>query len=327
MRIRPPEETAVEVEPAMTHSPASAIDSPPTESGRPGASTSLMTAIHVWKRHLADDGLAENTVKAFTADLNLLARYVGAGRALGDIGTSDLQAFLEWMRTARGVPCSPKTYARRVTSLKAFFRFMHQKGVWPEDPAAPLVQKTVISPLPEVLSPGEVEAARGAAREMRAGHGGVKPDARPAALLELLLKTGIKKGECLGLKLSHVDISLPEAPFLFVRYTQPRMRFKERKIALDPKWVSLYREYLAQYKLTDRVFPWSPRQLEYVLEDVGLHAGLAKHLSFDMCRWTCAVRDRQAGADPDRLREKLGLSRIQWREIGRKIEKLSSPPL
>ncbi len=89
----------------------------------------------------------------------------------------------------------------------------------------------------------------------------------------------------------------------------------------------LYREYLGQYHLTDRVFPWSPRQLEYVLEDIGLQAGLAKHLSFDMCRWTCAVRDRQAGMDPDRLREKLGLSRIQWREIGRKIEKLALPPL
>jgi len=286
-----------------------------------------MTGVHVWKRHLGDEGLAENTVKAFTADLNLLASYVGAGRALGEIGTNDLRAFLEWMRSVRGVPCSPKTYSRRVTSLKAFFRYMHQKGVWPEDPAAPLVQKTVISPLPEVLSPGEVEAARRAAREMRAGRSGGKPDARPAVLLELLLKTGIKKGECLGLKISHVDVSTPESPFLFVRYAQPRLRFKERKIALEPKWVGLYREYMEQYQLADRLFPWSPRQLEYVLEDISLQAGLAKHLSFDMCRWTCAVRDRQSAMDPDRLREKLGLSRIQWREIGRKIEKLTSPAL
>ncbi len=311
----------------MTRPPGVASDSAASDSGRPGAHTSLMTALHMWKRYLADEGLAENTVKAFTADLNLLAQYLGSGRALGEIGTNDLQAFLDWMRTARGVPCSPKTYSRRVTSLKAFFRVMHQKGVWPEDPAAALVQKTVLSPLPEVLSSGEVEAAQKAAREMRSGHVSGKADARPAVLLELLLRTGIKKGECLGLKLSHVDISLPEAPFLFVRYTQPRMRFKERKIALDAKWVALYREYVSQYNPRDTVFPWSPRQLEYVLEDVGLRAGLAKHLSFDMCRWTCAVRDRQAGMDPDRLREKLGLSRIQWREIGRKIEKLAQPPL
>ena len=311
----------------MTHPSSTSPGSSTAESGPVNPRSSLMTGLHVWKRHLGDEGLAENTVKAFTADLNLLASYVGAGRALGEIGTSDLQAFLEWMRSARGVPCSPKTYSRRITSLKAFFRYMHQKGVWPEDPAAPLVQKTVISPLPEFLSPGEVEAARLAARSMQAGRSGAKADARPAVLLELLLKTGIKKGECQGLKISHVDVSTPESPFLFVRYTQPRMRFKERKIALEPKWVGLYRDYVEQYHLADRLFPWSPRQLEYVLEDIGLQAGLAKHLSFDMCRWTCAVRDRQAGMDPDRLREKLGLSRIQWREIGRKIEKLALPPL
>src|SRR4030067_1002840 len=166
-------------------------------------------------------------------------------------------------------------------------------------------------------------SARLGARGMQAGRSGAKADARPAVLLELLLKTGIKKGECQGLKISHVDVSTSESPFLFVRYTQPRMRFKERKIALEPKWVGLYRDYVEQYHLADRLFPWSPRQLEYVLEDIGLQAGLAKHLSFDMCRWTCAVRDRQAGMDPDRLREKLGLSRIQWGQIDRKIEEAS----
>jgi hypothetical protein len=29
--------------------------------------------------------------------------------------------------------------------------------------------------------------------------------------------------------------------------------------------------------------------LEYLLEDIGKEAGLNKHLSFDMCRWTCAL--------------------------------------
>jgi hypothetical protein len=59
-----------------------------------------------------------------------------------------------------------------------------------------------------------------------------------------------------------------------VRYANPSSRYKERKIPLTAEWVESYQEYLAQYKPTDRVFPWSPRRLEYLLEDIGEEAGL-----------------------------------------------------
>jgi integrase/recombinase XerD len=53
-------------------------------------------------------------------------------------------------------------------------------------------------------------------------------------------------------------------------------------------------------------------------------AGLKKHLSFDMCRWTSALTDLNAGLDKDRIRQKLGISRIQWREVGAKLDRLAS---
>ena len=71
------------------------------------------------------------------------------------------------------------------------------------------------------------------------------------------------------------------------------------------------------------VFAWSPRRLEYLLEDIGAEAGLTKHLSFDMCRWTCALRDYQSGMESDLVRQKLGVSKIQWRELFIKIKKLN----
>lgn len=291
----------------------------------PGAS--LKTALLVWRAHLEQRGMATNTVKAFAADLSLLAKYLGAGRAIGQIGTPDLQSFLKWMRKERGVPCSPKTYARRVTSLKSFFRFVEQVGAIHADPAQPILQESVLSPLPEILTASEEQAVMEVARGLRQGSLETKPDSRPFTLLALLLETGIKKGECLALKLSHVAAEESEEAYLFVRYSNPRLRFKERKLRLSAEWVRAYREYMDQYGPKDRVFPWSPRRLEYLLEDLGQMSSLNKHLSFDMCRWTCAVRDRENHAAPEHVREKLGLSRIQWREIGKKIDKLAAPPL
>ncbi len=80
---------------------------------------------------------------------------------------------------------------------------------------------------------------------------------------------------------------------------------------------------MAQYRPADVIFPWSPRRLEYLLEDLGEEAGLNKHLSFDMCRWTCALNDWRLGLEHDRIRQKLGISKIQWREINLKLRQLA----
>ncbi len=282
--------------------------------------TSLSAAINAWGESLEDAGRSIHTVKAFTADLRLMAKFVGAGQDLNAIGTHDIKNFLDWMLNKRGVPCSPKTYARRVTSIKAFFRWLHDTNVLLEDPATSVPQQTVLSPLPEVLTSEEVEAVLTEADAMRSGE---KPDARPYTLLSLLLQTGIKKSECLAIHLNHIDLYAPDGPVLFIRYGDVRKRYRERKLPLDSKWISSYREYLTQFSPRDLLFPYSPRRLEYMLEDIGKAAQLDKHLSFNMCRWTSALMDYLAGMDKNKIRQKLGLSKIQWREIGNKLDRLA----
>lgn len=281
----------------------------------------LVPTINAWRIYLDDQGNSIHTVKAFTADVRLLAVFLPPDYPIGNISTTDLNSFLEWMQKGRGIPCSPKTLSRRITSIKAYFRWAHQYGALLVDPAEKVVQKTVLSPLPDVLTIDEATAVLEVADSHRRL---TKPDARPFTLLSLLLSTGIKKGECLALSINHVDLEAPNGPILFVRYTSPQYRYKERKIPLSTDWVSSYEEYRAQYQISDQLFPWSQRRLEYLLEDIGEEAGLVKHLSFDMCRWTCALNDWQSGIDRDKIRQKLGISKVQWREIGMKLERLAN---
>lgn len=297
---------------------------PETASAHITTNSLLIPTINAWRIYLDDQGNSLHTVKAFTADLRLLAAYLPPDRPLGDINTTDLNSFLAWMQSARGVPCSPKTLSRRITSIKAFFRWLHKNGAVLMDPAEKVPQKSVLSPLPEVLTPDEVEAVLSAAEKVRRASRTAKPDARPYTLVSLLLESGIKKGECITLSPNHVDLESPSGPLLFVRYASPQHRYKERKIPLTESWVSAYLEYSSQYTLSNRLFPWSPRRLEYLLEDLGEAAGLPKHVSFDMCRWTCALSDWQSGTDHEKIRQKLGISKVQWREIGMKLERLAN---
>ncbi len=293
------------------------------------ARTPLPTAITAWVEQLRADGKSKHTLQAFGGDLDLFARYLDDNvKTIGQVNTRDLD---NWLQTQRA-NMSPKSYSRRVTSLKSFFRWLKETRVLKDDPALPIIQHTVLSPLPDYLSEAEVKQALAGAERLKHAE---KPDMRPYVLFTLLLQTGIKKGECLTLVPNHVDFADPAEPVLWVRYPDPKQRFKERKLRLDPSWKKTYddyRAYLDTYEQTNRrpraearkdyLFPWSARQLEYLLADIKEAAGLEKEVSFDACRWTCAVRDARAGLDDDQIRQKLGLSKIQWREIGMKLKKL-----
>jgi integrase/recombinase XerD len=282
--------------------------------------TSLASAIHSWEMYLADQGRSPNTIKAFLSDVRLLAGFLPEKTAIGKITTKDINRFVDWMEKEREVPSSPKTLARRITSVKSMFRWLHHYGVLVIDPAEKVAARSAISPLPIVLTPKEYDEVLLAADRHRRAQ---KPDARPYALVYLLLTTGIKKSETLGILLEHLELDLPDGPQVFIKYPTPANRYKERKLSLPLDWVPAFEEYAAQYQPVNRLFPWSPRRLEYLLEDIGNEAGLKKHLSFDMCRWTCALNDYHTGEEPDKIRQKLGVSKIQWRELFIKLKQLA----
>ena len=309
----------------MAQPPQTTADLPRPESPAGlTARSSLRTAIDAFQTYMHHRDFSEHTIQAFNSDLQILAQFVGIGTAVGDISTRQLNNFARWLVGERGIPCSPKSLARRITTLKVFFGWLAETGVLPEDPAAPVVHRPVLSPLPRVLSNAEVARVLQVTQALRTGE---RPDARPHLLVTLLLHTGIKKGECTGIVLNHIDLSDPTRPVLWIRYPTPRYRHKERRLRLPSWWPTVLAEYRAQYRPQERLFPCTARNLEYVLRDVAELAGLPDGLSFAMLRWTCAVRDYQAGMPADRLRQKLGLSKISWREVGPKIARLAGEPL
>lgn len=286
---------------------------------------SLQAALGVFENHMRDEGFSINTMKAFSSDVRLLGKYLGIGQPVGEIGTKNLNDFLDWLLNERGVPCSPKSYARRVTTLKVFFGWLHESGVLASDPSAAIIQRTVTSPLPSLPTPVQIDHALDQAQDIRQGVGVKKPDARPYLLLTLLLKTGVKKSEAMNIVPNHIDRSEPLRPILFIRYANPRMRYKERKLDLDPQWLDVLDEYLEQYHPTDTLFTCTARNLEYILTDVGEAVGLKQGLlSFENLRWISALQDWENDVEKDDIRQKLGLSKVTWRETKSKLTKLAA---
>ncbi len=289
-----------------------------------GAAPTLGESFEPFRRHMERKGFAENTIKSFLGDLRILADYLGAGVRVSEISTEDLNRFLTYLQRERGKPCTPKSFARRLTTLKVFFRWLAESGIIAVDPAATIAHRPVSTPLPLVLSDTQVESVLAVAQSLRTAQ---KPDSRPYLLVRLLLDTGIKKGECMNIRLEDLALSDASRPSVRIRATDARYaRYKERMLALRPETVVALREYRQQYQPKDMLFPCTARNLEYVLTDLAKMAGL-EALSFEMLRMTSALRDLRDGMDPERLRLKLGLSKMSWEGTFPKLKQLLESPL
>jgi site-specific recombinase XerD len=283
--------------------------------------SSLRAAIAAFEGHMRREGWSEHSVRSFASDLGILATYLGPDTPVRSISTADLKRFSEWLVDDRGVPCGPKSLARRVTTLKVLFGWLAEAGVLERDPAAALIHHPLSPRLPRFLSDLELRKLLGATQAMRHAD---DPDARPHLLVTLLLHTGVKKGECMGIVMNHLDLAEPAGPTLWVRYADRRKRRKERRISLPVWWPALLEEYVRQYSIADVLFPCTARNLEYVLTAAADAARLKAGLSFEMLRWTCALRDRRAGMGDEELRRKLGVAESTWRGMAPRIELLAS---
>jgi site-specific recombinase XerD len=300
----------------------SAADDAPALTPPLRANSALAEAIDAFHEYMVRKGFSENTIKAFQNDLKFLSDYLGRDTRLYHVTTQNLDEFLPWLSEQRKMDFSAKTQARRITTMKVFFGWLHGVGVIGTDPAEPLVQIQARTPLPTILRDSDVRTLLLKAQDISRDR--QNPDARPYLLVSLLVQTGIKKAECARLLIDDIDIAQPSSPVLLVRYHEERYVHKNRALGLTATITPALQQYLAQYQPENLLFDCTPRNLEYVLEELGDLAGIRYvQVGFETLRWTCALRDFRNGMPEDQLRQKMGLSKISWRETSEKLHMLA----
>jgi integrase/recombinase XerD len=139
--------------------------------------------------------LAPRTVESYRRDLEHAARWLD--RPLGTAESEELERYLAELR-AEGL--SNATVARRLASLRGFFRHQLLLGMRTDNPAASLGSPRRIRKLPRTLSAAEAE------RLVEAARGTTPRDLRDAALVELLYGSGLRISEALGLERGAVSL-------------------------------------------------------------------------------------------------------------------------
>lgn len=281
--------------------------------------TPLGATFELFRQYLTKEGKTQHTIKAFMGDMHLLAHYSDEKTPVGEYTTTKLNNYLDWMENKRGIPCSRKSYARRVTTLKVYFKWLKALKAIPHDPALAVLQRSGPAPLSKVLSPRQIRAVIEVAQQQKKGD---EIDFRPELLFQLLLETGIKKSEAGKLTFADFERGDPTNASVIIRHKAKNV-YKERRIDIAPELITLLEEYREQYRPKDTVFTCTTRNLEYILTALGEGAGVPFKLSFEVMRWTMGVMLLREGVEEDSIRERLGLSQTSWYETSSKIHRLA----
>lgn len=211
-------------------------------------------------------------------------------------------------------PNGPATLARKISALRAFYRFLMRRGECKHDPAAALRLPKVPRRLPKFLS------VEDAASVMEAPLPGVTPLAlRDAALLELLYGAGLRVSELAGLTLERVDLASATARV-------HGKGGKQRIVPLGGPCVRALDQYLRvrsqlRSPRSGRQHPdafflgrfgtrLSARQVENLVKRHGSEALGRPDLHPHALRHTCATHLLDAGADLRGIQELLGHSNL-----------------
>jgi integrase/recombinase XerC len=253
------------------------------------------------------------TLRAYAKDLEGFGAYVegvsGVEMEVGAIDTRMLRGYVGWM-TGQGWAAS--TIARRLASLRSFFRHLRRTGRIETDPAGGLRNPRQPKRLPKVL---RVEEATDFLESIQ----GLEPLAvRDRALLETLYGGGLRASELVGLDVEDVDLSAQ----------QVRVRGKGRRERLAPIgeeaaiWLGRWLSVRAPRDPGERaVFlnhagtRLSARSLARRLEHHRRAAGMTAEATPHTFRHSFATHLLEHGADLRSVQELLGHRRLTTTQI------------
>jgi site-specific recombinase XerD len=182
-------------------------------------------------QHLKEKGRSQATVLAYGKDIEQLVGFLTQLQKdqANDITKQDIEAFMAKLEKDG---YTKKSISRKTNSTKTFFRFLKINEYITDDPAILISHPKFETPPPRILSKTEYRALRDACRE----------DVRIAAIVEILLQTGVRIGELREITVD--DVKIADGDKTGEIYIAPQHNTKSRNVPLNKAVVLAIENYL-----------------------------------------------------------------------------------
>lgn len=203
-----------------------------------------------------EKGLAENSIKAYTRDLDKYVQYLDSLK-ITSFAQTRRNDIINFMHQLKDKGLNSNSISRALVAIKVFHRFLVNEGYLKNDITAVLSSPKLWRKLPEVLRTDEVDKIL-ASPNLKTMLG-----IRDKAALELMYATGMRVSELASLKLNDVNLDMG-----FIKCTGKGQ--KERIIPLGSYATKSVTRYLNQSR---------PKLLKRKEEPVLLLSRLGKRIS------------------------------------------------
>jgi site-specific recombinase XerD len=254
-----------------------------------------------------------STILAYGSDLTQLTEYL-AHRAINqarDVKAADLDGFRDHLLAHK---YTPKSTSRKLNAVKTFFRWLKDEGYVDEDVSRDVRHPEIHAPEPKFLSPIEYRALRDTARA----------ENRVAAIIELILQTGMRISEVANLKLANLTKDLVTI--------EPYATQSERQIPLNRPAREAIEAYLRDRRDSDSPYlfvskngkPLAVRNIRASIDKYLRRAGLSEYSVNDL-RNTFIVESLKRGVDLVTISQAAGHRRLSTTERYLQISGITEP--
>lgn len=258
-----------------------------------------------------------HTVIAYQNDIAQFIDYLETrlNRHQVSAGTVELNHIREFLGELLIAGLQKRSVARKISSLKTFFKYLVKRGVVSVNPTEGLAMPRLDKPLPTVLTPQQVHAL------FERLQGQEFAVVRSRAIVETLYATGMRVSELLGITPADIQWANGEVRVLGKRQ-------KERIVPLHPRALQALREYLAarQAKFphlgdTDALFitargkPLDARSVRRLMKKLLTDVAELEHTGPHVLRHTFATHLLDRGMDLMAVKELLGHSSLSSTQV------------
>ena len=246
-----------------------------------------------------------HTLSNYKADLEEFFVYLGE-TAIERVDYFHLRRYLG---SLRGKNLRTRSVARKLSSLRSFFKFLFREGLVKKNPSTLLMTPKLEKKLPQFLSEAD------AARLVDAVAGEDEPSLRDRAILESLYSTGMRVSELVSLNLDRVD-------FISNIVKVEGKGKKERLLPIGDTALKAVKQYVDTRKhKSEAVFlnhhgrRLTDRSVRNILNKYILKASIQGHMSPHALRHSFATHLLNAGADLRSVQELLGHVNLSTTQI------------
>lgn len=261
-------------------------------------------------------GLSKNTQLAYLRDLRLLMKslQLKADEELLQVSRQQLIAYLVRLKQ-EGRAAS--TVARKLASIKAFYRFLTAERYIRRNPAEVLEAASRGLHLPKVLSVQEVE------RLLDEPNLGTLDGYRDKTMLELLYATGMRVSELVNVPVKNVDLKM-QYVIVMGKGSKERMLPLGRTVlhylehyltVVRPQLLHGKPDKAAELFVTGWGGPMTRERFYEIIVAYGKSAGISKRVTPHMLRHSFATHLLNNGTDLRIVQELLGHADISTTQI------------